>query len=347
MNKPRMFHEFAAWVSQERKRETFIEAVLQHRFVTELEATVWTGLANGRLKPRNSRTADIVLYDRRSGNVCLAVELKNAGELSAVHRDQARRYSEEHYAPCILTNGLEYRVILSLRAEGDFSHAGLEGRRTNTQSMDIQLGEIDPRRYHDAIERQLQEFFLAAFKGRREVNEALERLAEGSAFHSSQNVLRESSKVRMIAGKEEHRHNSRDESAVDVLFDRARKPTKRVESDEDTLKTPATSLAPPVPSFKPNSAISVARAIKRELKGMAVKISEDSVERSTICMGQLQIVRITPFQLHCRISIRQPEDRTARGTDVTGKGWRTDTIASRDIESIREAAALVRKLWDA
>lgn len=347
MKSTRVFHDFAKWVYGERPKPTFREFVLQHRFVETLQQSVWSGISSKRLKSANARTADIVLLDHGGGSACFAVELKNCHELLRAHSDQAKRYSEEHNTPCVLTNGLEYRVVLSLSEEHDFKHDGVSGRRADHQSMEVRLGEIDPLRFHDALERQLQDLFVAAANGMDEVQEALSLLSKGTGRSQSRNILREARSAREISD------GSKASDDFQTLFgdlfgnEQSAKSTKRGRSDTDRVREEVEALASQfAPSFKPNSAISVARALKRELKGMDLTISEDSSERATLCMGRLHIVRITEFQMHCRISVRQPEDKTPRGSDVTEKGWRTETFASRDDQAIQDAVSLIRKLWD-
>ena len=346
MKSTRVFHDFARWVYEERPKPTFREFVLQHTFVDSLQRTLWSGVSGKRLKSANSRTADIVLLDLGGGSACFAVELKNCHELQRSHSDQAKRYSEDHNAPCVLTNGLEYRVVLSLSEEHDFKHGGVAGRRADHQSMEVRLGEIDPLRFHDALERQLQELFVAAANGMDEVQAVLAVLSKGTGRAQSRNLLRETRNPRELSD------SSKAADEFQVLFgemfgdERNAKSTKRGRSDRDVVPATELPFMQFAPSFKTNSAVSVARALKRELKGMDLTVSEDSSERATLCLGRLHIVRITEFQMHCRISVRQPEDKAPRGTDVTEKGWRTETFASRDDQAIQDAASLIRKLWD-
>ena len=173
---PSTFLELAGLIYvQHAKRMTLFEWMLQDAFQEFLEGTYWLKCEVEANRPRRG---DLAAVSGRHRRPYFVVELKRAAELSPMHEMQGRNYSALHGCPCIITNGIEYRLIIARDHCSPVSVGKLPIRVTQSQHISFDLGRFELKKTHDgARERLLAKIFASADEGQHAVQETIQRFA--------------------------------------------------------------------------------------------------------------------------------------------------------------------------
>lgn len=173
-NVPSTFRELAGQTSQRLVSGTaFTEKVLQDDLQQLLESTHWR---DREVEANRPRRGDLSLTWRRSPHPYFVVELKRDRDLSQMHEMQGRNYAASHRCPCIVTNSLQYRLIVAQDNDFGVTEARLPMKVKMGQHIIIELGEFSPRAANGTLERLLDDLFQRAAEGPGPVNQRIAKL---------------------------------------------------------------------------------------------------------------------------------------------------------------------------
>jgi hypothetical protein len=171
---PSSFQELARRVSDKHMGAIpFTEAMLQEAVQRLLEETHWEGRSILANRPRRG---DLALIKGRSTRPHFVVELKRAAELSTADDMQGRGYAVLNGCPCIVTNGLQYRMVLARDRHVDVSVGRLPITVVAGEHLILDLGKFAPGGPNGALERCLDDLFSCAAEGPKPLEAKVSKL---------------------------------------------------------------------------------------------------------------------------------------------------------------------------
>lgn len=157
----------------------YAEWMLQEALQQLLERNHWQEC---RVVAKRPRCGDLSLMLERDARPYFVVELKRDARLNPRHDMQGRNYAASHTCPCVVTNGVQYKLI---RAQDRCL-----GAVTLGQQAIVELGEFQVSRPAGALERRLDGLFFSAAEGAEAVSRTAHRivaseLRKGAALPSA------------------------------------------------------------------------------------------------------------------------------------------------------------------